>query len=105
MFASPPQGPHSMAGAGAGNMGGATIIQLQDLAQIITDNTKDNLARIQGLLYFCTGEVRYDRDPEHTCEISASKWVENLEARTKFNFTDEGEIELAKQYIVGTAKK
>ena len=105
MLASPAQTPRSMAGAGAGNMGETTIMKSKDLAQIITDITKDNLARVQGLLYFCGGEARYGKDPEHTRGISASQWVEDLEARTKFNFTDEGKIELAKQYTVGTAIK
>ena len=54
--------------------------------------------------FFCGGQARYGKDPERTCEISASKWVADLESRTKFNFTDEGRRELAKQYMIGTAK-
>ena len=75
------------------------------MAQIITDNNRNNLERAQGLLYFCGGQATYGKDPEKTCEISATKWVADLESRTKFNFTDEGSIELAKQYMIGPAKE
>ena len=104
----PPQSPvitGNVAGAvSAGNTGGVTTLQTQDLAQIINDNNRNNLARVQGLLYFCGGQAKYGKDPEKTCEISASKWVTDLESRTKFNLTDEGRIELAKQYMIGPAK-
>ena len=88
-----------------GNIGGVTTLQTQDLAQIISDNNINNLARTQRLLYFCGGQARYEKDPEKMCEISASKWVADRESRTKFNFTDEGRIELAKQYMIGPAKE
>ena len=88
-----------------GNIGGVTTLQTQDLAQIISDNNRNNLARAQELLYFCGGQAKYGKESEKICEINASKWVADLESRTKFNFTDEHRIELAKQYTIGPAKE
>ena len=89
--------PHSSGlGARTGNTEGTAIIQSQDLAKIISDNTKDNFARMQRLLYYSGGEARYGKNPEHLLEISAFKWIEDLKAKNRLNWTDEGRIELAK---------
>ena len=104
LLASPTQNPHSLGlGAGTGTVEATTLIQFQNLEQIINDITKINLARVQGLRYFNGGKEWYEENPELLCEKSVSQWIEDLEARTRMNWTDEARIQLANQYTLGSA--
>lgn len=78
-------------------------ISTGDIAVAITDNAKNNFAKVIGLPYFCGGEERSQTVPNVKCATSAHAWIKDLENRTRTNWTDDGKIELAKQYALDSA--
>ena len=78
-------------------------ISTGDIAEAITDNARNNFAKVIGLPYFCGGEDRSQSAPHLKCISNAHAWIRDLENRTRANWTDEGRIELAKQYALDSA--
>ena len=78
-------------------------ISTGEIAEAITDNARDNFSKVIGLPYFCGGEERSPSVPNVKCIASAHAWIKDLENRTMTNWTDEGRIELAKQYALDSA--
>ena len=95
----------STIGATANPVGQTTaLIGSQDLAQLISNTSKDNFSKAQGLLYFCGGYDKYGKDPIYICEPSVTKWIGDIENRTRINWSEMGRIELCKQYALGAAR-
>ena len=78
-------------------------ISTGEIAEAITDNARNNFAKVIGLPYFCGGEERSQALPNVKCIKNAYAWIKDLENRTRTNWTDEGRIELAKQYALDSA--
>lgn len=75
----------------------------QDIAEAITDNAKNNFAKVVGLHYFCGGAEKSHSAPTLKCTTNAQRWIDDIENRTKENWDDDGRIELAKQYALDSA--
>ena len=78
-------------------------ISTGEIAEAITDNARNNFSKVIGLPYFCGGEERSQYVPNVKCITSAHAWIKDLENRTRTNWTDEGRIEIAKQYALDSA--
>ena len=78
-------------------------ISTEEIAEAITDNARNNFSKVIGLPYFCGGAERSLSAPNLKCITSAHAWIKDLENRTRTNWTDEGRIELAKQYALDSA--
>ena len=78
-------------------------ISTEEIAEAITDNARNNFAKVIGLPYFCGGEERSQSAPHLKCISNAHAWIRDLENRTQANWTDAGRIELAKQYALDSA--
>ena len=75
----------------------------EEIAEAITDNTKNNFSRVVGLPYFCGGAVKSQTAPHLKCATSAQSWIRDLENRTQTNWDENGRIELAKSYALDSA--
>lgn len=75
----------------------------QDIAEAITDNAKNNFAKVVGLHYFCGVAEKSHSAPTLKCTTNAQRWIVDIENRTKENWDDDGRIELAKQYALDSA--
>ena len=80
-----------------------TLVNKTDLASVISYNTRNNYNRVQGLKYFNGGKEKDPSKPELVFEVNPKNWIRDIEARTADNFNDEGKIQVAKQYSIGTA--
>ncbi len=78
-------------------------ISTGEIAEAITDNAKNNFSKVIGLPYFCGGEEKSQTVPNVKCISSAHTWIQDIDNRTRTNWTDEGKIELAKQYALDSA--
>ncbi|KAK4327310.1 hypothetical protein Pmani_002251 [Petrolisthes manimaculis] len=76
----------------------------QQLSDLITNKLRNDYSKITSLLHYCGGTARHPDHPNFACETSAKEWIKDIDAKTKSNWTDEGRIELAEQYLLGQAK-
>ena len=82
-----------------------TVVKNTDLADVIAVNSRNNYGKIVGLKCFCGGRETHADYPNAICERSVVQWVADIEARTADNWTEEGRIQIAKQYALGPAFK
>ena len=84
-------------------MASPKCVNPQEIAEAITENTKNNFARVVGLRYFCGGAEQSNISPTLKCSTNAHRWIDDIDNRTKENWDDFGRIELAKQYALDSA--
>ena len=75
----------------------------EEIAEAITDNSKNNFSKVIGLPYFCGGAEKSKTAPHLKCAVSAIQWIADIDNRTKGNWDDEGRVELAKTYALDSA--
>ena len=78
-------------------------ISPEEIAEAITDNSKNNFAKVIGLPYFCGGSEKSQTSPHLKCITSAHQWIKDIDNRTIGNWDDEGRVELAKTYALDSA--
>ena len=81
----------------------ATCISPEEIAEAITDNSKNNFSKVIGLPFFCGGSERSQSSPHLKCVTSAHQWIKDIDHRTVGNWDDEGRVELAKTYALDSA--
>ena len=86
------------------NANATSLVQNTDLADLITKNTVNNYCRITGLKYFC-GDGEHPQYPNKTCTRSVRQWIHDIDSPTVLNWTNQGRIELAKEYSLDFANE
>ena len=84
-------------------MATAPCVNKQEIAEAITENAKNNFARVVGLRYFCGGAEKSNTAPTLKCTTNAHRWIDDIDNRTKENWDDFGRVELAKQYALDSS--
>ena len=80
-----------------------TLVKETQLATVISNNNRNNYGKVQGLNYFCGRDGHPDK-PNLLYEPNAELWVSDVEARSSgSDWTEEGRIQLARQYTIGSA--
>lgn len=83
-----------------------TVIKTEDLANIIANKDRNDFKQIKGLQYFCGGDERHPDYPNHICARDVRQWLRDIKSRTPSqNWTDEGRLELTKQYSLGLVRE
>ena len=79
----------------------STRVDRTELAEVISQNAKNNFSKVLGLTYFCGGPERYAANPQLLCATSIIEWLKDIDARTAVQWDDAGRVQLCKQYALG----
>lgn len=78
-----------------------TQVDRTQLAEIISQNAKNNFSKVLGLTYFCGGPETFAGNPQLLCATTLLEWLKDIDARTAVQWDDAGRVQLCKQYALG----